>query len=850
MTNPFARFREQQEKPADNPFARFREEPEQRPAASGGFMGMDYNPMATVNEGIAGAVDSMAGTANRGVNWALRQVGGDGAPQMSTSPMRDVFDRTGIETLDGREPETLAGRFGVGVGEAAGFMVPFAGAARALAPAGGLLGATASGLNAPLVSHPRTMMASELAAGGGFRAAEAAAEDQFGEEYGPLGGIAGGLLGGLSPVAATQGPLARAGRAAINWGSRQIAPFTERGARQIAGDRLRGLSADPDQALTNLEQPSIGNLSPAQRTGEPGVMALERTVADTDPRFARALEGQQDASAQALRQFAREVGGEPARARQFFEGQIEAARENAARRLQMIEPERRSSANAAIVREELDGAFSAAKQVENEIWSDVPPMAVVPTQRTRNMFEEIVQNTPRAKADEIPQLARNLLGDDGFAPSEPVSEVYGLYSRLGQMVREEAAKPAPNRSIIANLTRLRGALLEDLGAAGDTQTAVGSAINQARNYSREVADTFESGTVGRLLGATRQGGDRVDPSLTLEAALGSGGTRGSVGARDITDAAAFGGDGSRLQTTQGAVEDFIRGRFVDRTARSGEISPDRARDFMSRERETLDRFPSLAEQFSGAEQAARSVADLQASPGGAFIRTQQGNEIAQNVFGRNVTDPQEAARALFRQASADETGQAVAGLKGGAVDFVMGAATTASRGDPQISGRAIRNTIDENRAALNEILSDTEIDRLSRIGREFTKLERARGSGLLAGDIVDDQPNRIVEYLARVVAARSGAQMGAGTSGASLQAAGMASNRVREMMRRLQGGRAEALLREAVQDERLMRSLFEEMTSRQNSERAFSVIEQWLESTARGVAATQATDAPQGLLAD
>ena len=835
-----------------------------------GPFGMAYHPMASVNEGIARGVDGMAGLANRPVNWAMRQLGGDDAPQLSETPTRDVFER-GVEvpvhglpndptrtatfggniaTLGGEEPESAAGRFGVGAGEAAAYMIPFAGGARALSGGGGLLGGAASRLNAPLVSAPATTMAAELGAGGGARVAEDAISDRFGEEYGPAGAVAGGLLGGMAPVAATQGAVARGGRAALNWGARQVAPFTERGARQIAGDRLRGVSADPDQALANLEEPSLGNLSPAQRTGEPGVMALERTVADTDPRFARAREAQQDASSDALRASAREIGDNPAVARQYFEAQLEQARDAAARRLSMIEPERRAGANAAIVREELDSAFTAAKQTENQIWSEVPQVAVVPTQRARQTFEEIVQTTPRAKADEIPQLARSLLGEDGLGAAEPVSEVYGLYSRLGQMVREEAAKPAPNRSIISNLTRMRGAILEDLGAVGDEQTAVGSAINRARNYSRELADTFEAGTVGRLLGATRQGGDRVDPNLTLEAALGSGGSRGAVGARDITDAAAFGGDGSRLEATQGAVEDFMRGRFVDRAARDGQINPDRARDFMQRERETLDRFPSLAEQFSGAEQAARSAADLQSSPGGAFIGTRPGEEVARTVFGRNVTDPQEAARSLYRQATADETGQAVRGLKGGAVDYVMSAATTGARGDPQVSGRAMRNTINENRGALSEILSDDEIRRLDRVGHEFAKLEQARSGGLLAGDLVDHQPNRIIEYLARVVAARSGAQMGAGTSGASLQAAGMASNRVRDMMQRLQGGRAEALLRDAVQDEDLMRSLFSEMSSRRKSDRAFSAVEQWLTSSAQGIGATEASEGARGLLAD
>ena len=168
----------------------------------------------------------------------------------------------------------------------------------------------------------------------------------------------------------------------------------------------------------------------------------------------------------------------------------------------------------------------------------------------------------------------------------------------------------------------------------------------------------------------------------------------------------------------------------------------------------------------------------------------------------------------------------------------MGAATTGPRGDPSISGRAIRNTIRDNRGTLSEILSDDEIMRLDRIAHEFALIDDAQSAGRLS-EIIDQKPNAVVSYLARVVAARQGAQAGAGTSGASLQAAGMASNRMRDLMQRLTGDRAEALLRDAVQDPQLMRSLFDEISTPAQQDRVAGRLSEWLQ----GYTATQATDA-------
>ena len=98
---------------------------------------------------------------------------------------------------------------------------------------------------------------------------------------------------GVGRAAANFSPLVNAVRGVKSI----VAPFTESGARVIAEDAVRRMAADPDRAADRLlQEQNVGNLTPAQQTGEPGLMALERGYAERNPRLRESLEAQTAAS--------------------------------------------------------------------------------------------------------------------------------------------------------------------------------------------------------------------------------------------------------------------------------------------------------------------------------------------------------------------------------------------------------------------------------------------------------------------------------------------------------------------------------------------------------------------------
>lgn len=112
----------------------------------------------------------------------------------------------------------------------------------------------------------------------------------------------------------------------------------------------------------------------------------------------------------------------------------------------------------------------------------------------------------------------------------------------------------------------------------------------------------------------------------------------------------------------------------------------------------------------------------------------------------------------------------------------------------------------ENRLAMTTVLSGPEVRRMDAIAGELTKLEAAQVAAPDIGGLSKRSPNRVLEIIARVYAARYGAQAGGG-GGASIQTANMASGRAKELLGRLQNDKAEQMLIDAIEDPELFRTL-------------------------------------------
>ena len=87
------------------------------------------------------------------------------------------------------------------------------------------------------------------------------------------------------------------------------------------------------------------------------------------------------------------------------------------------------------------------------------------------------------------------------------------------------------------------------------------------------------------------------------------------------------------------------------------------------------------------------------------------------------------------------------------------------------------------------------------------KLANAQTAAPDIGRLSNRSPNRLIEIVGRVIAARHGAQAGGGTAGGSIQAANIASGAMRRTLGMLQNDKAEQLLMDAVTDPDLFRFL-------------------------------------------
>lgn len=787
-------------------------------------------PMAFLNRGIAGIADApiaLSSAIGRGVAGAF---GYDSPP--IPLPAQSAMGAIGVRLpAPGEVGDTYGERAAEGAGAALGAVLPFMGASGVAARYGGpVASGVGNALRAPFTRAPASALGVETTAGAASGAGGLGAE-RSAEAMGlspqsarTLGELGGGLMGGVLPLAAGAAMRASPVGAIVK---RTIAPFTEAGGRQRASDRVRSLVADPDAAARALDEPGVADLSPAQRTGDPGLMALERAVADTDPAFAARLRERADTARGQLTEAANAPtgGASPQDAQSFMRdrrerltaalnARIEQAQKRIQERTAELSPQRRETDNSVIVRQELDRAWSDARAQERELWAAVPRDASAPTSATRSAFDGIVRETPSAQQEDIPSVARQLLSEDGGAwqgtQTQSVAELHGLYSKLREVARNARSGTAPQRNKARIADLMAEAILVDLGARANDPGRIGQTINAARTFSAQVSERFEQGTVGRLLGQMRDGGDAVDPQLTLGATVGRGGAAAKVSVDDIRAAAGRNGDG--------ATQDYLLRRFRDYAAPRGELDRGKAQDFMRQNAEVLDQFPQLRDRLAqtagetgtlarrvdtDAERVA-AINDPRQSPGAGFASAPYAKEFTAVLSARN---PAEAARSLRREAARDPSGQALGGLKAAVLGHVM-------KGDGPGKGLSDPRTLD----AAREILAPDEMQRLNRIAQEFRLLDQSERSASAVGGVISDTPNAVISVLGRVMAARQGARLANASGGGNIQTPGIFSARMKDLLGRLTNDKAETILRRAVEDPELFRDLLQGVTP-QNSAR-------------------------------
>ncbi|MEO0667569.1 MAG: hypothetical protein AAFZ99_06600 [Pseudomonadota bacterium] len=788
--------------------------------------------MGQVNAGIGSVVDLLNPFDTPAVSQALGM--GD---RLSTGSAVDMMNAAGIPAAT-KPPEGFAQGFGRGVGEAAASAPLVAGGAAALKNVGGMVGNVAD--DALAVLSTRSGVAGEATAGGVAQGASEAAETAGAPEWvqntaavaAPMG-AAGALAGAYKAAPYTLIPTAaRRVRA-------ELAPFTKAGATDVARQRIQSLAGGRDRAEQLAGRIGGENplgLTPAQQTNDQNLLAVEQMAASQDPLLRADLDGRQNQTqTTASQQITPE--GNPDDALTFFEARrsefkadmaarVTRAQGEADAALSGIQGQRSESDNSLAAMANIDTELRLAKDTEAQLWAAVDGAAIVPTSASKSMASEWRDKLGRAKAGDMPKVARQLLLDDaGYGSGESVTEMHNLYSELREVARNAKAGTNQKNTLAKVANEIADAILEDLGAK-QADTAVGRQINEARAFSAALHETFDQGAPGRLLRRTNSGDAAVDPELALKRTAGRGGVEGAVAARQIEAA----GVNPELVT------DYLRGQFAERSGSKGAVTARDGAAFIARNKALLERYPALKEEIDTAVQAkesadalaariARRLPELDRQNASITAKFIDGNpdKAVQAVFAD--ARPARAAQSLINAAKKDGTGAALAGVKRAFADNLLRSASQTRAGVNTTSADALLSQFDDPKKlqALRRVFSAQELSRFRVVARELSKAEAAqRGTPGIGDSLSGAKVNRVIEFAARVIAANHGA--GLGNGGASLQTAQMASSRMRDMVAGLTADRASRLIAEAVTDPQLMRSLLMDASAPKAEERVINRI--------------------------
>ncbi len=730
-----------------------------------------------------------------------------------------LFERAGVEFADA-EPSNTTEAIARGIGQGAASLIPVAATAQRLRTVGGTVGQFADDAYRALTTKVGAM-SEPLAAGIGAGAEQLTMEAGAPDWMQNTAAIAAPMS--IPAAAAATRGIAKASPVGIvaRKVASDLAPFTKSGARAVAGKRIQDLAGGPERAeelASRVVTENPLNLTPAQQTGDPNMLAVEKLASDQDPNIRNRLTARKDEAHQLAQNEVSSVGGSTAdieHSQSFFEhrrrafaanlqARADAAQKGADERLQGITSTRTDGDNSLAATKGIESARRAARADEKRLWSAVAKDVTVPTTRSRAKAQEWVEELGRAGAGNMPDLARKLLVDEaGYGEMETAKEMHRLYSKLREVARN--ARSGNNRQETLGLVAddIADAILADLGAV-DGSTSVGKQINEARAFSAALHETFGRGAPGRLAKRTLDGDTAIDPELALKRTVGRGGTEAAVAARQIETAGA---------PTE-FVQDYIAGQFSRRaSSATGEIKTANARGFMADNKELLQRYPELRQEISDAvaqketaEQFAARIAnriraldDAKRSAVVGFKDAQ--TEKAANAI-LNAKNPVQAARRVAAEARKDKSGRALAGVKGAFTDHLIAGARSANG----LNADRLVMALDDPKTAraMRQVFSASEMSRMRFISRELKKAQ-AKSSANIGQELSGARANRVIEFAARIMAANRGAQLGEGAAG--LQTAQMASSNIKRALAYLASDKASQMMADAVTDPELFKAL-------------------------------------------
>ena len=818
-----------------------------QPEGDSGFMGQLNRGIA---EGVGGLVDF--------INPFDKQMGS------AKTGLTNLMEAGGVN-VSSDAPEGFFENVAYGTGAGASALVPVGAGAKALQSAGGLVGQIAQKVAPQLMT--KGGVAAELGAAAGSSAASGAAREAgYSPTVQQIAGLAGGFaspLTGLAARGAGKVALKAPVTGAIAKGvTKAVAPFTETGARQVAIDRMQGLAGGQARAseLARRSEASenILGLSPAQRTGDEGLISLERATMKSDPKVSDRITGQMFESDEMVRKAIQSSGD--VRDTQAFVAQrqaefgqkideyIGAAEASARKKIPASGADPMQS--SGIVAVELRRAQKLAKEQQEMLWNKIPKATEVDMSETRDIAKSLTKSLSVYSKKDIPKEVKSFLKKAKKSSVQKVGDMNELSSKL----RETARNAMSGESINANKARIANEVAKSINRNFDEispDNEVNALIVDARAFTREMNKKFSEGTVGRLLKRGTRGDDRIDPELTLQKTMGQGGDVAAIAEGDISTALA---GSAGADTARNATAEYLRSQFKRKVFSGDKYSENSAVNFVNDNKALLDKFPeirtevqaSIKSQSDLVSQSARAKAISSEVSSGepAKFAASSADKSLDAVF--NSDSPTKAMSSLVATAKKDKTGKALAGLKSAVGDKLLSNVTRSLEktrgggieGAPQVETGGIslsRSLSDEGfMKIISQVYSKPELNRFKIMAKELENVDRARLSSDTGSGLDAIKPNAMISTLARVIGAKAGARIAQGTFKGDIQTPAIFSARLQSIVGRLTNDRATALMKRAVEDNELFKDLLRGVKSAKDLNRMERTLAPYLAGTITG----------------
>ena len=731
-------------------------------------------------------------------------------------------------------------------------MFPASKAAQILSKNPTTTGRVANEMNQFLVQSPVKAMAVEGGASAGQGLARSIAEEQ---EYGAGGSLAaeigGSILGGAATALAPTNLLAGGVRKVIK-------PFSKEKSMDRAAASLQGKTEDISLALENIDKNIDTGLSPLAMTEDPGIMAMEQSIAKYDPALGTKLTKEasdttdrifkaigEDANLGSMASTKKVLESNVKRTKAALDARISIAGERARKALEDLGDVATEADISIIQRRELQSALDEANIDEDKLWTAIPMKAKTRTKSTISQYEELSKELSLAEKGDMPTIAKQLLGGskdpemipsgvtdargnmimlEGAAPTgrlgkeTTLKELNGLYKKLGTEASE--ARKASNNNTARIAEKLRAAILEDMKyVQGDRQAR--ESVGKAREFSKQKNEKFSDGTIGKILG-TKKGSVGVDKELTLRTGVGQMGLKGQLATEEIGKAT------NKNLEELGAVQEFIKRRFLDKTLEDGVVNSNKARDFISNNSELMETYPHLKKQFESARSAEdvnrsitkssealrRKLDQKEVSKTAAILNAPVHREV-ESIF--NSIDPEASMQNIVNAIRRDKTGEARLGLRAGVAEYLTNSIKAGDsldvKGRPVISGARLTALLSNSssRGALTKIFSPKEMKNFDKMANTLVLLNRQQAkSGLPTSSIIDDKSGYITEAIGKFIGVKGASYVSRATGGGgSIQIPAMGAQAGKRIVRKLGMDKAQQVLIDALtKDPQLLKALY------------------------------------------